>query len=148
MARPVFLATLICGTLDIVYALVMGVLGGGSAMGVLHSVASGPFGSVRHMGFAGALLGLAVHFVIMAVMVAAFAMLLRATPALRRWPWWLTGALYGLILYGVMYGIVLPARFGLPFPPADATQLVASLAAHIFLVGLPMAWLLIARRTN
>ena len=69
-------ATLICGTLDILYAITMAITGGGSALNVLHSVASGPFGgSVKSWGWAGGVLGLGVHFTMMLAMVSFFVVL-------------------------------------------------------------------------
>ena len=65
---------------------------------------------------------------------------LDAMPALRQ-PWWLTGAIYGFGLYLVMNAIVLPLRFGAPFPPADPVRGVIALLPHIILVGWPLAWL-------
>ncbi len=45
-----------------------------------------------------------------------------------------------------MNGIVLPLRFGLPFPPADLAKGAIALFPHIFFVGLPLAWLTRKRR--
>ncbi len=57
------------------------------------------------------------------------------------WPWWLSGTLYGVILYLVMNAIVLPLRFGAPFPPADLAKGAIALFPHIAFIGLPLAWL-------
>jgi hypothetical protein len=68
-------------------------------------------------------------------------LLFRRTPLGEAKPW-LAGTLYGLALYGVMYGIVLPARFGAPFPNPDKLALALGLFPHIALVGIPMALIL------
>ncbi|MBU0826173.1 MAG: hypothetical protein KKA44_14310 [Alphaproteobacteria bacterium] len=132
--NPAVVAWLLCGTLDIAYAAVASVAQGGTVTGMLRSVASGPFGDgARSWGIGGAVAGLATHFAIMGAMVASWFWAAR--------PWWIGGTLYGLILYGVMNGIVLPLRFGSPFPPADPLAGAIALLPHILLVGWPLAWL-------
>lgn len=62
----------------------------------------------------------------------------RPMPALTRRPF-LRGQLYGIALYAVMNYIVLPLS-GFPGPGRFAWMvLVASLLAHMLLVGLPIA---------
>lgn len=140
--RPALFAWALCGTLDIAYAAVSSVVQGGTVSGMLHAVASGPFGDrARDWGAAGAVAGLGVHFAIMGAMVAAWFFVARRWRALTAWPWWLTGTLYGLLLYVVMNGVVLPLRFGSPFPPADFIKGAVALFPHIFFVGWPLAWL-------
>jgi hypothetical protein len=140
--NPALFAWLLCGTLDIVYAAVASVAQGGTVSGMLRSVASGPFGDgARSWGFCGALAGLATHFAIMGAMVAFWFWAARRWPMLAARPWWLGGTLYGLMLYLVMNAIVLPLRFGLPFPPSDPMAGAIALLPHILLVGWPLAWL-------
>jgi len=139
---PALFAWLLCGTLDIVYAAVSSVVQGGTVSSMLHAVASGPFGdAARGWGIAGDIAGLATHFAIMGAMVAAWFFVARRWSALIAWPWWLTGTLYGLLLYVIMNGIVLPLRFGSPFPPTDLVKGAVALFPHIFFVGWPLAWL-------
>ncbi|MFN4357114.1 hypothetical protein [Sphingopyxis alaskensis] len=143
MARrsPALFAWALCGTLDIVYAAVSSVLQGGTVPGMLRGVASGPFGdAARDWGAVGAAAGLATHFAIMGAMVAAWFFVARRWNALTLWPWWLTGTLYGLLLYLVMNAVVLPLRFGSPFPPTDPALGLIALFPHIVLVGWPLAW--------
>lgn len=133
---------MLCGTLDIVYAAVSSVLQGGTVSSMLRAVASGPFGDgARSWGFAGDIAGLGVHFAIMGAMVAAWFFVARHWRALTLWPWWLSGTLYGLLLYVIMNGVVLPLRFESPFPPADLARGAIALFPHIFFVGWPLAWL-------
>lgn len=142
MKQAWFKATAICGTLDILYAIVATLLRGGNVAGMLAGVASGPLGDgVQSWGIAGAIAGLLVHFALMGVMVAILQLALRMD-RLAALPFWLVGAVYGIGLYLVMYGIVLPARFGTTFPPPTLGRLANGLVPHIFLVGLPMAWIL------
>lgn len=144
MARrsPALFAWALCGTLDIVYAAVSSVVQGGTVSSMLHAVASGPFGAeAAKWGIGGDIAGLATHYAIMGAMVAAWFFVARRWTALTAWPWWLTGTLYGLLLYVVMNGVVLPLRFGLPFPPADPVKGAVALFPHIVFVGWPLAWL-------
>ncbi|MGB3847003.1 MAG: hypothetical protein WA940_14125 [Sphingopyxis sp.] len=139
---PALFAWLLCGTLDIVYAMLWSVLAGGSVGGMLRGVAKGPFGDgAGDWGLGGALAGLATHYAIMGAMVAAWFAAVRQLPALARQPWWLSGTLYGLALYLVMNALVLPLRFDTPFPPADLVRGAVALFPHIVFVGWPLAWL-------
>lgn len=132
-------ATLICGTLDIAYALVTTKLKGGSAAGVLKFVAEGPFGTMVPASPAGAsALGLIVHFSIMALMVAFYTFATRS-PRFAGLSPWLGGISYGLALYGIMYWIVMPLRWPAIFPQTGLMGVAEALFAHIALVGLPLA---------
>ncbi|SNS83752.1 hypothetical protein [Sphingopyxis indica] len=142
-ARPSPLrAWLLCGTLDIAYAALWSIAAGGTVGGMLRGVAKGPFGDgAAGWGPGGAVAGLATHYAIMGAMVAAFVGFAPRWSARTGWPWWLTGTLYGLLLYLIMNAAVLPLRFGAPFPPADPVKGLVALFPHIAFVGLPLAWL-------
>ena len=142
IARPIAIATLICGTLDILLAGILSSIYGKGPATMLRSVASGPFPAATEWGAAGSALGLVTHFVLMAIMVTAFMLAARRVPALTDNPW-LWGLVYGLITYVVMNLIVVPVRFGAPLPPSTRA-IITQLFAHIVLVGWPTA--LIARR--
>jgi len=109
---------------------------------MLRYVASGPFPPASDWGAAGSALGLAVHFTLMAIMVAAFVIAARNIPALTDSPW-LWGLVYGLITYAAMNLIVVPLRFPAAWPP-KTLSVGTQLFAHIVLVGWPTAF--IARR--
>ncbi len=135
-------ATLVCGTLDILYAIGGTLLADGNVMAMLRFIASGPLGDrALRWGEQGAAAGLAVHFALMGIMVAILQRALRLRE-LTRYPAWLTGLLYGVGLYLVMYAIVMPIRFGTGFPPATLASLANGLVPHVFLVGIPMALIL------
>lgn len=143
MLRPVLLATLVAGTLDIAAAIGLTLYyGRRSVADMLRYVAAGPFPDAPQWGAAGAALGLAVHFAIMAVMVAVFMLAARRLPALRQGPW-LWGTLYGLLTYVVMNLVLVPLRWPEAFPPS-ARGIVTQLFCHVVLVGIPIA--LIAAR--
>jgi len=109
---------------------------------MLRFVASGPFPQATEWGAAGSLVGLAVHFALMAVMVAVFVVAARSRPALLDKPF-LWGLIYGVITYVAMNLIVMPLRFPEAWPP-KALSVGTQLFAHIVLVGWPTA--LITRR--
>ena len=137
--RQVWLkAWLLCGALDSLYATGVALVRGTGAAAVWLGVASGPFGDgARDWGAAGVLSGLAVHFALMAVMVAVGLWLARRT-MLGEVAVWKAGTLYGMAIYAVMYGFVLSQNFGVPFPNPDRVKVAIGLFPHIFLVGLPM----------
>ena len=142
MGRTIAWATLVAGTLDIIFAAILSLLRGGAPADMLRFVASGPFPAATERGAAGAWLGLATHFALMAIMAALFVLFAQRRPAIGASPiqW---GVIYGLLTYVVMNLIVVPLRFPAAWPPKPigiATQLFA----HVVLVGIPIA--LIATR--
>ena len=143
MGRTIAWATLVAGTLDILFAAILTLVRGGEPANMLRTVASGPFPAATEWGAAGAWFGLATHFTLMAIMAAVFVLIAKSRPDLTAKPiqW---GVIYGLITYVVMNLIVVPLRFPAAWPPKPigiATQLFA----HIVLVGIPIA-LIAARR--
>ena len=132
------LATLAGGTLDITYACVVSYFRGRTPTAVLQSVASGWQGADAYQGGAGsALLGLVTHYGIMTAMVATFGVVAMRVPVLIHKPW-LSGPVYGLALYAVMYGIVLPLRFPDVFPRLNGWITVSDIIVHMG-VGLIIA---------
>ena len=140
--KPLATATLVCGTLDILFATMLTLLRSKEPAAMLRFVASGPFPAATEWGAAGSVLGLAVHYTLMAIMVAIFILAARRVPALTDSPL-LWGLIYGLVTYGVMNLIVVPLRFPAAWPP-KALSIGTQLFAHIVLVGIPTS--LIARR--
>lgn len=139
MVRTILWATLVAGTLDILSAFVFGAIGGAAPGRILRYVASGPFGDAMRDGGAGAaVLGLAVHFALMTIMVAVYAV---AAPRLG-WPLRHpvpAGLAYGALIYLVMYWLVLPTRFPGATPKLDPWSLGNALFSHLICVGLPIA---------
>lgn len=143
MLKPIAVATLVAGTLDILSAFVFAGLAGMGPLAVLVFVASGPFGAAPTPTAGWAIAGLLVHYAIMACMVAAYMIAARRLPALTRQPV-LAGLLYGLLLWGIMYWIVRPLRWPDMPLPHTAKGIAEQLFSHCILVGLPIA--LTARR--
>ena len=104
---------------------------------MLRFVASGPFPGATEWGAAGSILGLVVHFTLMAIMAATFVLAARNWPVLIEKPIQF-GILFGLVTYVVMNWIVVPWRFEIPLPPKPRA-IASQLFAHIVLVGIPIA---------
>lgn len=148
--RPAALGTilvggLVAGTLDLVFAAVIyGYARGGTAADVLRSIASGWLGKPAFEGGTpAAMLGLATQYLIALGAAAVFYVVSGLFPELRRRavP---AGLGFGAGLYAFMYRVVMPLS-RVPFQPSFApTALLPALAAHMFLIGLPIA--LCARR--
>jgi hypothetical protein len=142
MLKAIGLATLVGGTLDILFAVTLTLIYGRDPANMLRYVASGPFPDATSMGAGGAMLGILVHFALMAVMAAIFVLLVRFRPAVLDTPW-RTALADGVLTYFAMNWLVVPLRFGTPLPPS-ALSIATQLFAHIVLVGLP--FVVIARR--
>jgi len=139
MLKPIALATLVAGALDILFATILTLYFGREPGNMLRYVASGPFPQATEWETAGAALGLIVHFTLMAIMATVFVLAARRFPDLLQSPlkW---GLVYGLLTYVAMNWIVVPLRFDVPLPPKP-TSIATQLFAHLFLVGLPIAWI-------
>lgn len=141
MTRAITTATALSGTLDLLSAFLFSAVKGIGPLRVLQSVAAGPFGDPVRQTPSGpvALAGLIVHYALMTVMVTLFTVAMLYLPALRRRPL-LSGLVYGLGLYLVMYWIVLPLRWPGVFPRTGAWDVGNALFSHLICVGLPMGW--------
>jgi hypothetical protein len=137
MLKPIAIATAISGTLDILFAMILTVAFGRQIPNMLRYVASGPFPDATDMGAAGAILGLVVHFALMAIMATGLMLLVRWKPGRLETPL-RTGIAYGVITYFIMNWLVVPLRFGTPLPP-KTLAIVTQGFAHIVLVGIPMS---------
>ncbi|MGK6321044.1 hypothetical protein [Sphingomonas sp. DT-204] len=139
-AKRIAAATALAGTLDMAAAIGLTLFYGGEVAKMLRYVASGPFPGAKDWGAGGAMLGLVVHFALMAIMAAGFVFAADRIAAFKARPL-LWGAVYGLVTWAVMNLVVVPLRFGtMPSVTGIATQLFC----HVVLVGVPIAYL--ARR--
>jgi hypothetical protein len=113
-------------------------------LGVFQNVAGGILGRevARSGGVPTYVLGVVLHFLIAMIWAAIFWGLSRRLPVLARHavP---AGLLYGLVIYLGMNCVVLPLS-ALHVQPALPPLLSWPAAAHLFLVGLPIA--LVARK--
>ena len=145
--RAILIATIIAGTLDILAAFAFAIAAGGSPAGVLRGIC-GAVVDPEHLpalavplldtSVTPLLLGLALHFAIMAVMAAVYVSSAAHLPWLNRVPV-LSGLAYGLVLWLVMFWLVLPLRWPTLFPTADPNDIAMQLSCHLLLVGVPIA---------
>ncbi len=144
-ARPVPLLhpVLACGALVAVLDLGLAVawwrMEGVAATRTLQAIAEWVMGPAAYAGgsataFAGALL----YGVLMCALAALYRVLARAFPLLLRRPV-LCGALYGIAMYLLVFGVAVPALIGRPaFSPPHWMAVCA--LAYMFLIGVPCAW--------
>ena len=139
--RPLLLAGLVAGTLDLVAAIAVNLPRDIPPIRILQSIASGLLGRDAYTGgMATAVLGTALHFGMMFVIAAVFLAASRQLQVLRR-HWMASGVLYGIGVYVVMNYIVLPLS---AFPherASDLSRIAAQVLIHMSLVGLPIAWI-------
>jgi hypothetical protein len=133
----IFAAGLLCGVLDINAAFVTWWSRGVRPVDILHVIASGLIGKRSFDGGAPtAALGLALHFLITFSVAAVFYGASRRLQFLVRRPV-ISGIVYGVCVYAVMYWIVLPlSRYHSAFSWFDASVAVVT---HMVCVGLPVS---------
>ena len=131
-------ATLIAGVLDISSAFILGYPKGVSPTRVLQGVAAGLIGrpSAIKGGLASAGLGLAIHFFIAFVVASVFYLASRKLIFLTR-HLVISGLIYGVVVYGFMYWIVMPLAYPVVHP--SLSRDFTAVCVHMFLIGLPIA---------
>ena len=136
-------AGLVAGVLDISSAFALGYSKGVSPTHVLQGVAAGLIGreSAIKGGLATAALGLAIHFFIAFVVTTVFYVASRKLIFLTQHPV-ISGLLYGIVVYGFMYWVVMPLAYPVVHP--SLSRDLTAVCVHMFLIGLPIA--LIVRR--
>ncbi len=126
---------LIAGALDISYAVVQGLWSGRPAARTLQSVASGLLGRDAFQGrWETAALGLLLHFIIALGAATVYYAASRKLAILVDRAW-LSGLLFGTLVYLFMNLVVVPssaATFRIPLH-------IPGLLVHMFFVGLPIA---------
>jgi hypothetical protein len=140
--RAILTAGLVVGVLDISSAFVIWCQRGVGVQRGLQGIAAGLLGANSYDGgLVTTGLGLALHFLVAFVVVSVFYVASRRIEFLTIHPV-VSGVLYGIGVYIVMYWFVLPTAF-----PAFRHRLwneLLAVAIHISLIGLPCA--LIVRR--
>ena len=135
--RAILTAGLVVGVLDISSAFVIWWQRGVGARRGLQGIAAGLLGaSSFDGGLVTAGLGLALHFFVAFVVVSIFYLASRKIEFLTIHPV-VSGVLYGIGVYIVMYWFVLPMAFP-TFRHRLWNELLA-VAIHISLIGLPCA---------
>jgi len=138
--RAIAITGLIVGILDILSAFVIWWQRGVALQRGLQGIAVGLLGAKSFEGgMATAVLGLVIHFFIAFVVVSILYLASRKIRFLTTQPL-ISGVLYGIGVYLVMYWSVLPWAFPI-FRHRLSNELI-ELAIHICLIGLPAAFLL------
>jgi hypothetical protein len=127
-----------CGILDGVAASVQFALRGIEPHRVWQGVASGLMGDRAFgMGWFSGALGLVLHFLIAMIVTTVFVGACPQFPALQQF-YWISGPLYGVIVFLVMNLIVVPLS-ARPKKPAPVVVVAVQIVIHLFFVGLPIA---------
>ena len=125
----ILVAGLAGGAVDFLYASGLALSRGRPWERPWRAVASGWIGKASGDGFGPVVLGVVTHFGIAIVMALTFVLAASRLAILTRQPL-LSGVIYGLILYAVMYGVVLQVRFGAPYKWNGVIS-VMDVAAHV-----------------
>jgi len=114
---------------------------GGKALLVLQYIGSGLIGmSAVDGGWLTGAAGLGVHFGLTTIMAALFVLAARRWAVLWRNPW-LAGFVYGALLYGAMFYVIVPYLSAAPRwkTPQGFWPNLSGAMGHGFFVGLPIA---------
>lgn len=140
--KPLLCAWLAAGCFDILAAFLTSLAKGGSVQGVLKAIASGLLGgSAFRGGMDAAMLGLALHFAIMFVIVLIYFFASRYLVILATRPV-VSGLAYGIAVYAVMNLVVLPLSAIAFKPRYTASSLAIDIPVHMICVGLTIALVL------
>ena len=136
--RGLLVGWLLCGILDISSAIIITLYRHGSPFRMLQGIASGMLGESSFQGgTATAALGLFLHFFIAFCAATVFFLASRRLGFLTRRPV-ISGFLYGIAVYFVMYWIVVPFS-AIHRRPSSASAMVLPIIVHMFCVGLPIS---------
>jgi uncharacterized membrane protein len=144
--RTILWIGLVAGTLDITENLVFNQLRGITPWKVFQYIASGLIGrEAFQSGWASALLGVALHYVIALIWTGVFYVVARKFAIVMRRPVW-SGLLYGGVVYLIMNFIVVPLS-GVPHPlrPITLVSRINAVLALLLCIGLAIS--LLMRRT-
>lgn len=135
--RTIGVAWLTAGILDITSAFVIAGLKGAGSIRMLQGIASGLLGARSFEGgLVTAGLGLAIHFLIAFTAAALFYFASRKFSFLVEHAV-VSGLLYGIAIYVVMYWIVVP--LAIPIARHSISRDLTAIIIHMSLIGLPIA---------
>jgi len=146
--QGILTAWLLCGVLDIAAAFTLSwIQAGRTPPQVLRGVAAALWGAAAANGGAGmAAIGLVMHFTVALTATLVFYGASRRMAALRTWPIWLVGPLYGAVVFCAMNYGTLPAmswvrslylHTAVRWPGGMGWPL---LGIHLLFVGVPIVW--------
>ena len=134
----IFWAGLTCGVMDISAAFITWGIRGIKPSRILQGVASGALGlDAYNGGWQTAAFGLACHFFIAFSAATVFYLASRKLKFMTQRPI-MSGVLYGVAVYLVMYWIVMPlSRYHMR--PFSLTNTIIAILTHMVCVGLPIS---------
>ena len=137
--KAILIGAIVAALLDMLDPIIFYGLRGVAPIKIPQSIASGILGRAAYSdGVPSVLLGLAAHLFIALVWATIFVLAARAVPFLERHAV-ASGLVYGAFIYVVMYNLVLPYTNLYPrIDPSPGVRL-NSIAAMVFLVGLPIS---------
>ena len=136
--KGLLLGGLLCGILDISSAIIISLVGHRSPVRMLQGIASGLLGPRSfNGGSTTAALGLFLHFVIAFGAATVFFLASRKLAFLTRHAV-ISGLLYGICVYIVMYWIVVPIS-AIHRHPTSLSAIPLPVLVHMFCVGLPIS---------
>lgn len=137
--RAILWGGFFAGLLDLIAAITQSVGRGGSATRLLQAIATGILGRASYEGgSASAALGLVAHFTIAFGAATVFVLVARRIPFLLSIVW-LSGPVYGMIVWAMMKFVVLPLS---AYPHGGGSTprgMMTAVLIHVFCVGLPIA---------
>jgi hypothetical protein len=137
--KAVLVGAVVAAALDLVDPMVFYGLKGVAPIKIPQSIASGLLGRAAYSGgLRTAFLGLALHILIALSWATVFVVAAQYVPVLSRHAI-LSGLVYGLLIYVVMYYFVLPHSNVYPHGHPKPVTFVNNVAAMVFLVGLPIS---------
>jgi len=131
-------SALLAGTLDLLSAFAYTAADGKNALAVPIAIATAIWPTARLHLPPAMVVGILLHYLIMLLMVVFFIVTAEKLPIVRKHPI-MSGVIYGLFLWLVMYCMVLPVRWPGLFPQLSAKPLIEQWFSHIVLVGIPIS---------
>ena len=130
------------GTLDLAFAAGFWSLRGVAPIRIPQSIASWMLGRDAAIsgGISTALLGAALYYYLTTAMVTGYHQLAGRLPLLRRHPLAM-GALYGILMYALLFQVVVPLWSAASPRPEPLEWTLACIAAYAVLIGIPAALL-------
>jgi len=139
VSRAIAAGGVVVGILDLADAFIFFGLRGVAPIRICQSIAAGLLGrSAFDGGWASALLGVALHFLIATIIVAVLVLASQRVRVLADYPW-IVGPIYGIVVFLVMNLVVVPLSASSGTFPKGA-PLVNGILIHMFGVGLPAAF--------
>lgn len=138
--KAILLGGLTVAVLDIADAFIFYAFYGATPVQILQSIAVGVLGrdAAYQGGAATTILGACLHCFISLSIVTVFYLAAARLPVLTRRPW-MSGMIYGLLVYLTMYLVVLPlSRVGMPHFK-HLGPVLDEILIHVFGVGVPAA---------